>query len=175
MIINYDESPLVVKSSSSGAKQHLAPNLPIGKRFISAQVVNVASATADQLSTRIPTNGSFRMLVFPGNVADPRLMARLKRFAGWLDSAESPVSRYTPRNRSRDSVIDVVTIRESSVRRRCGLSTKDELTKERPRLSLVFLGHRLVSEDICRAVRFPSAEHLPSSQLQESVLRRAVM
>jgi len=112
-IINYDESPLVVKSSTSGAKQHLAPNLPIGKRFISAQVVNVASATPDQLSTRIPTNGSFRMLVFPGNVAEPRLMARLKRFAGWLDSAESPVSRYTPRNRSRDSVVDVVTIHSS--------------------------------------------------------------
>src|SRR4051794_40256274 len=114
MIINYDESQLVLKSEATGAKQHLAPNMPIGKRFVSAQVVNVASATPDQLSTRIPTNGAFRILVFPGNVAEPRLMTRLKRFASWLDSPDSPVSKYTPRSRPRDSVIDVVTIREWS-------------------------------------------------------------
>jgi hypothetical protein len=60
------------------------------------------------------------MLVFPGNIAEPRLMTRLKRFARWLDSSESPVSKYTPRSRPRHSVIDVVTIREWTVRRTSG-------------------------------------------------------
>lgn len=114
MSIDYGQSILVAKDGSVSSKQYLAPLLPVGKRFFSTQVVNVASATADELATRIPTNGAFRLLVFPGNVAEPKLMGRLKDLALYLDAPESIISKYTPASRPRDSVIDVITIRENS-------------------------------------------------------------
>lgn len=110
MSIDYGDSQLVHKSKST--KQELASKLPIGKRFISAQVVNVASATGDQLATRIPTNGAFRLLVFPGNVAEPKQMSRLKALAAYLDRPDTFLSKYTPRSsKGRDEIIDVITIR----------------------------------------------------------------
>ena len=94
-------------------KQELAPKLVIGERFHSAQVVNVASATADQLATRMPTNGAFRVLVFAGNVAMEPAMARLRKLAAYLDKPESVVSKYTPANKPRWSIVDVITIHSS--------------------------------------------------------------
>ena len=111
MSIDYGDSQLVHKSKST--KQALAIKLPIGKRFFSAQVVNVASATSDQLATRIPTTGAFRLLVFPGNVAAPDLMLRLKTLSAYLDRPDTFLSKYTPRSsKGRDEIIDIVTIRE---------------------------------------------------------------
>lgn len=114
MSIDYADSIVVAKTGSMvESKQHLAPLLPVGKRFFSAQVVNIASATADQLATRMPTDGAFRLLVFAGNVAEKPAMARLKRLAAYLDGPESVVSKYTPAGWERWSVIDVITIHSS--------------------------------------------------------------
>lgn len=115
MAIRYDDSILVAKTGQTSAvtsQQHLATKLPIGERFFGAQVVNVASATADLLTTRMPTNGAFRLLVFAGDVSQPKAMARLQKLGTYLDSPESVVSKYTPAGRSRAAVIDVITIRK---------------------------------------------------------------
>jgi phenol 2-monooxygenase len=114
--INYTDSIIVGKDGSRGAvasKQHLASKLPVGERFYSAQVVNQASATADQLTTRIPFTGAFRLLVFPGDVTKPEAKERLQKLADYLDSPESVVSKYTPSDLPRWAVIDPVTIRAS--------------------------------------------------------------
>ncbi|KAJ9115387.1 hypothetical protein QFC22_005142 [Naganishia vaughanmartiniae] len=112
MSIDYGDSQLVHKSKST--KQELASKLPIGKRFFSAQVVNVASATGDQLATRIPTTGAFRLLIFAGNVAEPDQMSRLKTLAAYLDRPDTFLSKYTPRSsKGRDEIIDVVTVHSS--------------------------------------------------------------
>lgn len=102
-------------NSTVKSKQQLASKLLVGERFFAAQVVNIASATADWLTTRMPTNGAFRVLVFPGNVAEEKAMQRLQKLASYLDGAESVVSKYTPASRPRSSVIDVITIREFRV------------------------------------------------------------
>ncbi|GAA5862361.1 hypothetical protein JCM3774_002491 [Rhodotorula dairenensis] len=107
MSISYADS-LIVGASLS--KQNLAPKLPVGERFFSAQVVSQASATADQLTTRIPFTGAWRILVFAGDVALPAVMERLRRLSAYLDTAESVVSKYTPRSRKRWDVVDVITI-----------------------------------------------------------------
>lgn len=115
MSIDYADSLIVAKDGSASAVKStpsLATNVEVGKRFFSAQVVNVASATADQLVTRMPTNGAFRVLVFPGNVGQKPAMDRLKKLATYLDGPESIVSKYTPASQDRWSVIDVITIRE---------------------------------------------------------------
>lgn len=109
MSIDYADS---IVSGKSRSRPELAKNLRVGERFYSAQVVNAASATADQITTRIPFTGAYRLLVFAGNVADKAPMDRLKRLADYLDGPESPVSKYTPRHLPRWSVIDPVTIRE---------------------------------------------------------------
>ncbi|KAM0791829.1 hypothetical protein ACM66B_004088 [Microbotryomycetes sp. NB124-2] len=116
MSIDYADSRLVAKDGKISAvksRQELASKLPVGQRFFGAQIVNVASATADFLTTRMLTNGAFRVLVFAGRVAEKAQMDRLKRLADYLDGPESVVSKYTPRNRHRASVIDVITIHAS--------------------------------------------------------------
>ncbi|GEM12326.1 phenol 2-monooxygenase [Rhodotorula toruloides] len=113
MSIKYADSIVVGKDGSRGAvasKQHLASKLPVGERFYSAQVVNQASATADQLTTRIPFTGAFRLLVFPGDIKKPEAMKRLQKLADYLDSPESVVSKYTPSDLPRWAIIDPVTI-----------------------------------------------------------------
>ncbi|GAA6050393.1 hypothetical protein JCM3770_004015 [Rhodotorula araucariae] len=113
MSINYADSAVVGKDGANGgvkSKQHLAPKLPVGERFYSAQVVNQASATADQLTTRIPFTGAFRLLVFPGDLTKPAAMDRLKKLADYLDGPESVVSKYTPSHLPRWSIIDPVTV-----------------------------------------------------------------
>jgi phenol 2-monooxygenase (NADPH) len=112
MSIEYGQSIVVAKDGPVVSKQELAPLLHVGKRFFSAQVVNVASATADQLTTRMLTNGAFRLLVFAGNIAEEKYMKRLRTLADYLDGPNSVVSKYTPSYRPRDSVVDVITIRK---------------------------------------------------------------
>ncbi|KAJ8292420.1 Phenol hydroxylase [Rhodotorula toruloides] len=111
--INYADSIIVGKDGSRGAvtsKQYLASKLPVGERFYSAQVVNQASATADELTTRIPFTGAFRLLVFPGDITKPAAKERLQKLADYLDSPESVVSKYTPGDLPRWAVIDPVTV-----------------------------------------------------------------
>ncbi|GAA5853834.1 hypothetical protein JCM8547_007467 [Rhodosporidiobolus lusitaniae] len=113
MSIDYADSIVVGKDGAKGgvkSKQELAKNLPVGQRFFGAQVVNQASATADFLTTRIPFTGAWRLLVFPGNVAEEKAMNRLKKLAEYLNGPDSVVSKYTPSNLPRWSVIDPVTI-----------------------------------------------------------------
>ena len=111
MSIDYADSILVGRTGAVKSKQELATLLPVGQRFFAAQVVNIASATADFLTTRMPMTGAFRILVFAGNVAERKVMDRVRALAKYLDSPEGVVSKYTPANQSRDSVIDVITIR----------------------------------------------------------------
>ncbi|KAM0755127.1 phenol hydroxylase from Trichosporon Cutaneum [Meredithblackwellia eburnea MCA 4105] len=113
MSIDYADNVVNARGGTISSKQELAKNLPVGQRFYSAQVVNIASVTADQLTTRIPTSGAFHLLVFAGNVADPEKMERLRKFSAYLDGPESVISKYTPAGHNRSSIIDVVTIHSS--------------------------------------------------------------
>ena len=84
----------------------------MGKRFVSAQVVNITSANAEQLVPNMRADGVFQILVFAGKVAESGAMKRLQNLAAYLDGPGSVISRYTPADQPRDSVIDILTIRE---------------------------------------------------------------
>ncbi|GAA5988739.1 hypothetical protein JCM10908_006149 [Rhodotorula pacifica] len=107
MSISYGDS-LVVGTALS--RQELAPRLPVGERFFSTQVVNQASATAVQLTSHVPFTGAWRILVFAGDVAQAAVMDRLRRLNACFNAPDSVVSKYTPPDRKRWDVIDVVTI-----------------------------------------------------------------
>ncbi|GAA5961789.1 hypothetical protein JCM3765_004073 [Sporobolomyces pararoseus] len=110
MSIDYADS---IVSGKTASKPELATKLKVGERFFSAQVVNAASATPDQLTTRIPFTGAYRLLIFAGDVAQKGPIDRLKRLANYLDGPDSPVSKYTPGKLPRWSVIDPITIHSS--------------------------------------------------------------
>ncbi|GAA5972399.1 hypothetical protein JCM11641_001825 [Rhodosporidiobolus odoratus] len=114
MSIDYADSTVVGKGGEGGSavksKQELASKLPVGQRFFSAQVVNQASATPDQLTTRIPFTGAYHLLVFAGDILQEKAKARLQKLADYFDSPDSVISKYTPASLSRWSVIDAITI-----------------------------------------------------------------
>lgn len=169
MSINYADSIVVGKNGSNGgvkSKQHLAAKLPVGERFYSAQVVNQASATADQLTTRIPFTGAFRLLIFPGDILKPAAKNRLAKLAEYLDGPASVVSKYTPSDLPRWSIIDPITIRSSP-------APLSPFPGQRAVTDLDAVRLRQAHRD--RAVRLPSAFHLPPAQLQARLRRRAVV
>lgn len=111
--INYNESICVAKEgkvSKVQSKQELAKNCIIGTRFKSHWVTRHAEGFPIHLGDLLYLTGAFRILLFAGKAAEPAQMARVEKFAKYLDSAESVISRYTPKGAKRDSVIEVLTI-----------------------------------------------------------------
>ncbi|BEJ18231.1 hypothetical protein CspHIS471_0705080 [Cutaneotrichosporon sp. HIS471] len=112
--VDYDESIIVAKTGKNGNKvashSDLAKNITVGCRFKSEQVCRHSEGLAMQLGDLLYMNGSFRVLLFAGNAANPAQMDRIERFAAYLDSPESFVSRLTPSDCKRDGIFDVITI-----------------------------------------------------------------
>jgi phenol 2-monooxygenase len=88
--------------------QHLAEGFVIGQRFASAPVIQLCDAKPVHLGHVVKADGRFRLFAFAGaedrGGADSRLRA-LCTFL--LETAESPVRKYTPKDADIDSVIDV--------------------------------------------------------------------
>jgi phenol 2-monooxygenase len=91
--------------------QHLAEGFPIGKRFHSAPVIRLADAKPMQLGHAVQADGRWRLFAFAGE-GDPRAtnsgIAALCRFL--VDSAASPMVRYTPVGADVDATIDLRAI-----------------------------------------------------------------
>ncbi|KAH3576156.1 hypothetical protein KXV95_006136 [Aspergillus fumigatus] len=70
-------SPNILVASPQQSQQHLAAHLRLGMRFPSHPVVNLASAITMESQSLLPSNGSWRLWVFAGNVV--ACPAQLKR------------------------------------------------------------------------------------------------
>ena len=88
--------------------QHLAKNLPIGRRFHSAPVVRLADAKLVHLGHTVNADGRWRLFAF-ADAKDPiDTASRLRSLCTFLaKSPDSPVRRFTPTGADIDSVIDV--------------------------------------------------------------------
>ena len=82
--------------------QELASGFTIGMRFHSAPVVRLVDAKPMQLGHAARADGAWRIFAFADASAE-----RLRAFADFLESANSPVRRFTPEGAEIDSVIDV--------------------------------------------------------------------
>ena len=82
----------------------------VGTRFKSYQVVRHSEGKVMQTLELMKSNGAFRIFLLAGNAKDKSQMERIRKFGAYLDSENSVVSRYTPADKKRDSIIDVVTI-----------------------------------------------------------------
>ncbi|GKZ36861.1 hypothetical protein AbraIFM66950_008094 [Aspergillus brasiliensis] len=63
------------------ADTSVANNVKIGMRLASYPVVGQADGTSTQLISRLTSTGAWRLLVFPGDLREPRNQSRLARFA----------------------------------------------------------------------------------------------
>jgi phenol 2-monooxygenase len=88
--------------------QHLAQDLPIGRRFHSAPVIRLADAKLVHLGHTVKADGRWRLFAF-ADAEDPLDTAsRLRSLCTFLaKSPDSPVRRFTPAGADIDSVIDV--------------------------------------------------------------------
>ncbi|MDF2830378.1 MAG: phenol 2-monooxygenase, partial [Mycobacterium sp.] len=93
------------------AHQHLAAGFPIGKRFKSAPVIRVADANPVHLGHHHRADGRWRIYAFAADPTHRNSSSVLDGWADWLvNSPESPVVAYTPKDADIDSVFDVKVI-----------------------------------------------------------------
>ena len=71
----YDESCI---TATLGSRPELAPNLIVGMRFPSAQVVRFCDARAMQLVNALPADGRWRIVIFAGMIGDHATTSRMK-------------------------------------------------------------------------------------------------
>lgn len=98
------------KDGRLASKQELATKVPVGQRFPSFQVVSQFDGRHFHLVDTMFAEGQFTIVLFAGNMENSVHRQRLETIAQRLDSDDGVVSKHTPKNRERDSIIDIKTI-----------------------------------------------------------------
>ncbi|CAG8234244.1 unnamed protein product [Penicillium nalgiovense] len=122
--VNYAASILVAKESDAAeqgnntiiSKPELAAKIDIGKRIPSFKVLNHSDARPWHLQELLKSNGRWRVIVFPGRLAEPQNMERFEKLGASLGGPDSFIRQFTPSGKSIDSVIEVLTIHSGSRR-----------------------------------------------------------
>lgn len=108
--VNYAASSIVIKQGSDEA---LAKGLPVGMRFNSVKVLSQADARPWHIQERLKADGRFRIVLFAGNILDPRQKERVNKFCSQLDDPKGFLRQATPPGAPIDSIIEVLTIHSS--------------------------------------------------------------
>ncbi|EPS45902.1 hypothetical protein H072_107 [Dactylellina haptotyla CBS 200.50] len=113
--VDYGPNILVVKEDEGKiggvrCKPSLAEKLKIGMRLPSHKVVNQSDSLPVELQKLLPSDGRFRLIVFPGNISKPKLYTRYEKLGEYFSSSTGLVSAYTPEDTPRDSVIEILTV-----------------------------------------------------------------
>lgn len=88
----------------------LASKCKIGMRIPSVKVLNQSDARPSHFQELLPSNGTWRVVIFPGNVLETRQKERLAKLGEQLASADSFLKRFTPATAKYDSVIELLTV-----------------------------------------------------------------
>jgi len=107
-----DGTDVAVKDKSLQviSEQSLATKVEVGKRIPSYKVLNQSDARPWHLQERLPSNGTWRVLIFPGDISDSTQKQRLDKLGERLGDANSLLKRFTPTNARYDSVIEVLAV-----------------------------------------------------------------
>ena len=87
--------------------QHLAEGFPVGMRFHSAPVVRLADAKPVHLGHTARADGAWRLYIFADQDTPTSGSSRVRKLCEFLETAASPIKRFTPAGGEPDSVIDV--------------------------------------------------------------------
>ncbi|KAI9369456.1 FAD binding domain-containing protein [Aspergillus egyptiacus] len=111
--VDYGSSVIVAKEKESNpviSKPELAPEIKLGKRIPSVKVLSQADARPWHLQERLPSNGSWRVLVLAGDVTKAAQKEKIEKLGAALSDKNSFLRRYTPAGARYDSVIEVLTV-----------------------------------------------------------------
>ncbi|PPJ59285.1 hypothetical protein CBER1_04205 [Cercospora berteroae] len=92
------------------SQQSLAAGLGLGKRLPSVKVLNQADARPWHLQELLPSNGRWRVILFPGDIKTPAQRTKLDAFGAAIDDKSSFLRRFTPSGSRYDSIFEVLTI-----------------------------------------------------------------
>ncbi|KAJ4159541.1 uncharacterized protein LMH87_008439 [Akanthomyces muscarius] len=92
------------------SNQELAPGLVVGKRIPSVKILSQADARPWHLQELLPSNGRWRVLVFPGDVQSQAQAAQLIDVANSFDASNSFVYCFTPAGGPIDAVFEIFAI-----------------------------------------------------------------
>ncbi|OQD80707.1 hypothetical protein PENANT_c033G02357 [Penicillium antarcticum] len=119
--VNYSSSVIIAKQSDAKVqsnqvigKQQLATGIVVGKRMPSVKVLNQSDARPWHLQELLKSNGRWRIIVFPGQLATRTNMQRMQELGAKLGAQDSFIRRYTPLEQSFDSVIEILTVHAGS-------------------------------------------------------------
>lgn len=101
----YGDSMVVADATHQG----LAEGFPLGKRFKSVEVVRVCDGNAVHLGHHAKADGRWRIYAFADGPAAGEASA-LSDWAAFMDSAESPIRRFTPAGADIDAVFDLKVV-----------------------------------------------------------------
>lgn len=87
--------------------QHLAHGFPVGMRFHSAPVIRLADAKPMHLGHVARADGAWRLYIFADRQDPTAEDSAFRQLCAYLDSAASPIRRFTPAEADPDAVIDV--------------------------------------------------------------------
>jgi len=102
----YAPSPITAPATF----EHLADGFPVGMRFHSARVVQLADAKPVHLGHIARADGAWRLYIFADRSHPTSADSLARRLCEFLASDSSPTTRFTPAGADPDSIIDVRAI-----------------------------------------------------------------
>ncbi|KAH7143556.1 FAD binding domain-containing protein [Dactylonectria macrodidyma] len=115
--VDYDKSAIVSKSDATPdgegdnvRTQSLATELNIGQRIPSVKVLNQSDARPWHLQELLRSNGTWRVILFPGDISKQTQKKRLDSLCEAMASPSSFLNRFRPAGSRYDSVIEVLTV-----------------------------------------------------------------
>jgi phenol 2-monooxygenase (NADPH) len=87
--------------------QDLATGFPLGKRFKAHPVKRVSDTNPKFLGHQHTADGRWRIYAFADAAVSAAEDSTLRSWAEWMDSAESPVRRFTPEGQDLDALFDL--------------------------------------------------------------------
>ncbi|KAI0834819.1 FAD binding domain-containing protein [Hypoxylon sp. FL0890] len=103
----YSDSMIVSAETSEPA---LASGLTVGMRFPSAHVIRFCDARPLQLVRAVPADSRWHIVVFAGDIRNSRALVQLQKLSTGL---EAVISRFTPPDVDRDTIINPILILSS--------------------------------------------------------------
>lgn len=93
--------------------QSLSKSIAVGKRIPSVKILNQSDARPWHLQERLPSNGRWRVIVFPGDVTEAAQAAKLKAVGDAFHDKSSFLRQFTPEGGRYDDVFEVLAIHKA--------------------------------------------------------------
>lgn len=90
--------------------QALAPGILVGKRMPSVKVLNQSDARPWHFQELLPSNGRWRVVVFPGDISKPEQRAKLDAVGAAMNDQSSFLRKFTPPDSQHDAVFELLAV-----------------------------------------------------------------